>query len=98
LKNLGLPFLNASGLCFCQTAPKDSPTDPSTGKFIMTKNMGKQDRNLRLAAAGLLILAGIFTNTWWLTLLGLVPLATSASGFCPAYVPFKIDTRKQDER
>ncbi|MCF7983737.1 MAG: DUF2892 domain-containing protein [Thiohalocapsa sp.] len=63
----------------------------------MTKNMGKQDRNLRLVAAGLLILAGILTNTWWLTILGLVPLATSTIGFCPAYVPFKIDTRKDGE-
>ncbi len=63
----------------------------------MTKNMGKQDRNLRLAAAGLLIFAGIFTNTWWLTLLGLVPLATSAIGYCPAYAPFNIDTRKDGE-
>lgn len=63
----------------------------------MTKNIGRQDRNLRLAAAGLLILAGIVTNTWWLTLLGLVPLVTSAIGFCPTYVPFKINTNKADE-
>jgi hypothetical protein len=63
----------------------------------MTKNMGKQDRNLRLAAAGLLIAAGIFTNTLWLTLLGLVPLVTSTLGFCPAYVPFNINTRKDGE-
>ena len=63
----------------------------------MTKNMGKQDRNIRLAAGGLLILAGILTNTWWLTVLGLVPLGTAAIGFCPGYVPFKIDTRKEGE-
>lgn len=63
----------------------------------MTKNMGKQDKNLRLAAAGLLILAGILTDTWWLSVLGLVPLATAATGFCPAYVPFKINTTKGDE-
>jgi hypothetical protein len=63
----------------------------------MTNNMGKQDKNIRLVAAGLLILAGILTNTWWLTVLGLIPLATAATGFCPAYVPFKIDTRKKDE-
>ncbi|MGB5830525.1 MAG: DUF2892 domain-containing protein [Thiohalocapsa sp.] len=65
--------------------------------MTITKNMGKQDRNLRLAAAGLLILAGIFTNTLWLTLLGLVPLVTSAMGFCPAYLPFNIDTHKDGE-
>jgi len=63
----------------------------------MTKNMGKQDRNLRLAAAGLLIAVGIFTNTLWLTLLGLVPLVTSTLGFCPGYVPFNVDTRKDGE-
>ena len=33
---------------------------------VMTKNMGKKDRDLRLIAAGILILAGIVTNTWWL--------------------------------
>lgn len=60
----------------------------------MIKNMGKQDRNLRLAAAGLLILAGWVTGSLWFTVLGLVPLATSASGFCPAYLPFGINTNK----
>jgi hypothetical protein len=64
----------------------------------LPKNMGKQDKNIRLVAAGLLILAGILTNTWWLTVLGLVPLATAATGTCPAYLPLKIDTRKPDER
>ncbi|HBG96071.1 MAG TPA: DUF2892 domain-containing protein [Chromatiaceae bacterium] len=63
----------------------------------MTKNMGKKDRDLRLIAAGILILAGIVTNTWWLTLIGLFPLTTSAIGFCPAYVPFNISTNKENE-
>ena len=45
---------------------------------------------------GLLILAGILTNTWWLTVLGLVPLATGATGFCPAYLPLRISTSKRE--
>jgi len=64
----------------------------------MTKNMGKQDRNLRLIAAGLFIVAAWLTNTLWMSIVGLVLLATAVMGTCFAYMPFKIDTRKPEER
>jgi fatty acid desaturase len=68
------------------------------GDSNMTKNMGKQDRNLRLIAAGLFIVAAWLTGAWWMSIVGLILLATAAMGTCPAYMPFKIDTRKPEER
>jgi Inner membrane protein YgaP-like, transmembrane domain len=62
----------------------------------MGANMGAIDRSLRIIA-GLVVLSLIFfiegSNRWW-GLLGLVPLATGFVGWCPAYLPFGISTRK----
>lgn len=63
----------------------------------LTKNVGKTDRNIRLAAGGLLVLAGILTGQWILTVLGLIVLATGATGTCLAYLPFNINTNKGDK-
>lgn len=63
----------------------------------LPKNVGKTDRNIRFAAAGLLVLGGILTNTLLLTLLGLVPLATAYFQTCPSYIPFNINTKSKDE-
>jgi len=57
----------------------------------MTCNMGRGDRVFR-GILGIVILgAGLFFQSWW-GLIGLIPLATSTVGFCPAYVPFKLNT------
>ncbi len=63
----------------------------------MIKNVGKTDRNIRLAAGGVLIFLGIASMGGWITLLGLVVLATGATGTCLAYVPMKINTVKEGE-
>lgn len=59
----------------------------------MTRNMGTIDRALR-AAVGVALVALAATGAigvWgWI---GLVPLATAAIGWCPAYAPFGIRTR-----
>jgi hypothetical protein len=60
----------------------------------LPKNVGAMDRNIRLAVAGVLILAGLITSKVILDILGLVVLATGALGFCPAYLPLKINTIK----
>lgn len=60
----------------------------------MTRNMGTVDRAIR-AALGLALLSLLFIlegNARWLGLIGLVPLATAALGWCPAYRPFGIST------
>jgi hypothetical protein len=58
----------------------------------MTKNMGMVDRALR-AVVGVVLVALAATGTvgvWgWI---GVVPLATAAIGWCPAYAPFGIST------
>ena len=64
----------------------------------MKRNMGTVDRLLRaFVAAPTLILVGLFLG--W-SVLGVaafvvagVMVATSATGFCPGYVPFGISTR-----
>lgn len=56
------------------------------------KNVGPMDRNIRLAAAGVLILAGLMTGSVVLDIIGLIVLATGAISFCPAYKLFKFDT------
>lgn len=63
----------------------------------LVKNMGKTDRNIRYAAAGVLVLVGVVTGSWLLSVLGLIVLATAYLGTCGAYIPFGIDTRKNDE-
>jgi hypothetical protein len=58
----------------------------------MTKNMGTLDRGLRVAVGGLLVvLAATGTVGLW-GWIGLVPLATAAIGWCPAYTLLGIRT------
>ena len=54
----------------------------------MTKNVGGIDRMLR-AVIGLVLIALAATGTvgWW-GYLGVIPLATSAMGWCPPYALF----------
>jgi hypothetical protein len=59
----------------------------------MSKNVGGIDRILR-AAAGIGLLAWGFIEQNWLGAIGIVPLATAAIGWCPAYLPFGIKTCK----
>lgn len=62
----------------------------------MFANVGGIDRILRIVA-GLAILSLYFvldgSNRWW-ALVGLAPLATGLIGWCPAYLPFRINTSR----
>jgi len=57
----------------------------------MKTNVGSADRIVRgVAGLGLIAWALSGGPTWaWI---GVVPLATAALGWCPAYVPFGIST------
>lgn len=58
-------------------------------------NMGAIDRGLRaLVGIALLALFFMYPDASWRywTLIGLVPLATSLIGWCPAYAPFGLST------
>ena len=58
----------------------------------MTSNVGTLDRNLRLLlGAGLLSLVFIGPQTPW-GLVGLLPLLTGLSRFCPAYSAVGVST------
>ncbi len=57
----------------------------------MSKNVGGIDRVLRIIVGLGLIAWGLVSANWW-GALGLIPLATAAIGWCPAYAPFGIKT------
>jgi hypothetical protein len=59
----------------------------------MTCNVGGADRLFR-AIAGVAILGwGIAAQSWW-GAIGLIPLATAAFRFCPAYAPFRFSSAR----
>jgi hypothetical protein len=67
----------------------------------MTKNMGIADRVIRTLLAivvGVLYVTGAISGTVAviLGLIAVVFLVTSATSFCPAYLPFKINTARKD--
>lgn len=60
----------------------------------MKANVGGIDRTLRILA-GIALLALVFVlegDARWLGLIGLVPLATGLTGYCPAYALFGLST------
>lgn len=59
-----------------------------------TKNVGKTDRTVRLAIAGVVVVGGILSGFPLLSLIGLVVLVTGYAGVCPVYSALKIDTSK----
>ncbi len=66
----------------------------------MKKNMGTIDRVVRVVLAlvvGVLYLTGQITGVLAIVLgvLAVVFLVTSAIGFCPLYLPFRLSTRKE---
>lgn len=53
----------------------------------MKQNVGKTDKIVRIIA-GLVLLSLLFVlegSARWIGLIGIVPLATAAMGFCPLY-------------
>ncbi len=59
----------------------------------MKRNVGKTDRIIRIALGLVIIILGYLNQSWW-GAIGLIPLVTAFVGFCPLYVPFKINTEK----
>lgn len=63
----------------------------------MQANVGGVDKTLRIIA-GLAILSLVFIlegNARWWGLVGLMPLLTGITGYCPAYMPLGISTGKK---
>ena len=62
----------------------------------MKSNMGSVDRILRGVVGVIIIAAGVYYNSWW-GLIGLIPLLTAIVGWCPAYFPFRLSTKKSQQ-
>ncbi len=58
----------------------------------MQKNVGGKDKTIRLALGGALLVLSFIVGSWLVGIIGLVLLGTGLMGFCPAYLPFGIDT------
>lgn len=59
----------------------------------MVKNVGKTDRFIRIIVGLVIIGIGIYYKSWW-GAIGIIPIITGSLGWCPAYLPFKINTNK----
>jgi len=59
----------------------------------MQCNVGKTDRIVRIIGGIAIIAAGIYLQSWW-GVIGAVPLFTATFRWCPAYLPFGINTSK----
>lgn len=57
----------------------------------MKQHMGQTDRTIRGVIGVVVILLGVAGNSWW-GAIGLVPLLTSLTGFCPLYTLLGIST------
>ncbi|MFH1049723.1 MAG: DUF2892 domain-containing protein [bacterium] len=69
----------------------------------MKKNIGTVDRVIRLIAAVVLVVlffTKLVTGTWGIIILVVAALLliTNLFKFCPAYMPFGINTCKVDEK
>jgi hypothetical protein len=62
----------------------------------MQCNVGKTDRIIRGIAGLAVIGAGVMFGSWF-GAIGAVLLFTAAIGWCPAYIPFKINTVCKDD-
>lgn len=59
----------------------------------MIKNVGDAERLVRVLAGGAIVIAGVWYQSWW-GLIGLVPIFTGATGWCPPYQVLGISTCK----
>lgn len=64
----------------------------------MKKNVGTADKAVRIIAGLGLIGYAVYSSTWWIGAIGLLPLATAFMGVCPAYLPLGINTCKTAEK
>ena len=59
--------------------------------------MGKTDRTIRIIIGIVVLALGYYFGTWW-GLVGLVPLLTAFSGWCPAYTLIGVSTCSAKEK
>ncbi|MBK1645408.1 hypothetical protein CKO25_12285 [Thiocapsa imhoffii] len=62
----------------------------------LTKNMGEQDRKIRLIAGVVILLWAVVAQSW-LGIIGLILLGTAYVRSCPAYTLMKMDTLEKTD-
>ncbi len=60
----------------------------------MNHNVGGIDRILRIIIGLAIIGWGVYAQNWW-GAVGIIPLFTGAIGWCPAYLPFGLNSGKK---
>ncbi len=60
----------------------------------MKLNVGSADRVIRIVVGVAICAAGWYYHSWW-GLVGVVPIVTAAIGWCPAYLPLGLSTKKE---
>lgn len=60
----------------------------------MNPNVGGVDRIARVVVGLALIAYGVYAQSW-IGAIGIIPLGTAAIGWCPLYLPFKLNTCKR---
>ena len=63
----------------------------------MSTNVGTFDKILRIVIGLVALAAGYYFGNWW-GLLGLVPLLTALTGWCPAYTILGVSTCSLKEK
>ena len=63
----------------------------------MKANVGFVDRVIRIIAGLAIVGAGYHFKSWW-GLVGLMPILTGIVRFCPAYLPFGLNTCRHEEK
>ena len=57
----------------------------------MICNVGKTERVIRIVAGVAILALGYIYGSWW-GLIGIIPIITGTLRWCPAYLPFSINT------
>ncbi len=63
----------------------------------MRCNVGTTDRVLRIVLGLVIIVAGLYFQSWW-GLIGLIPLLTGVLRLCPLYSVLGLSTCKTEEQ
>jgi len=62
----------------------------------MKTNVGSADRIIRIIVGVVIIALGFIFGSWW-GLVGIVPLVTGLTNFCPAYSLIGVSTKAKVE-
>jgi len=60
----------------------------------MKTNVGATDKTIRIVIGVVFIILAVLSKSWWLVIIGLLPLITGLIGYCPLYTLLGISTCK----